>query len=192
MGRFFNKQIRIPQRLSGERKNMGDFKVINTQEEFDAAIKDRIARAEQTAETRVRAELQKDLDKAAGLETSVNSLTAERDSFKKQAEENATELSKLKGQMSENEKKLKAYEMDALKLKIAQENGIPVSERQRLTGETEEDIRKDAESFAKVFKAANNKGIPGFEQEDGVPSGETGERNLELKRLLGKIRKGDN
>ena len=170
---------------------MGDFRPINTQEEFDAAIKDRIARAEQTAETRVRTELKKDLDKVKDLESSVNSLTSERDGFKKQAEENAAEVTKLKTDMAESAKKLKTYEMDALKLAIAQESGIPISERGRLTGETEEEIRKDAEKFSKVFKAANNQGLPGFEQNEGVPSGEDGEKKLELKNLLGKIRKGD-
>ena len=171
---------------------MGDFKVISTQEEFDAAIKDRIARAEQTAEARVRAELKNDLDKVKTLEESVNSLTSERDGFRTKAEENAKEIETLKGQNAESEKKLKAYETDALKLKIAQESGIPISERNRLTGETEEEIRKDAESFAKVFKAANYQGLPGFEQNEGVPSGEDGEKRIELKSLLGKIRKGDN
>lgn len=171
---------------------MGDFKVISTQEEFDAAIKDRIARAEQTAEARVRAELKNDLDKVTTLESSIKSLTTERDGFRQKAEENATEITKLQGQITENDKKLKAYEMDALKLKIAQETGIPISERGRLTGETEEEIRKDADTFSKVFKAANNRGLPGFEQNEGIQEGESGEKRRELKDLLGKIRKGDN
>lgn len=182
---LFNIQIRDTAAGKRGKENMGEFKVINTQEEFDAAIKDRITRAEQTAETRVRAELKKDLDKVTTLEENVKNLTSEREGLTKKIET-------LESQNAENEKKLKTYEMDALKLKIAQESGIPISERNRLTGETEEDIRKDAESFAKVFKAANNQGLPGFEQNEGVPSGEAGEKRAELKSLLGKIRKGDN
>ena len=120
---------------------MGEFKAITTQEEFDAAIKDRITRAEQTAENRVRAEMQKELEEVNSLKSSVTSLTSERDSYKKQAEENAEEVKRLKGEADESAKKLKTYETDALKLKIAQETGIPISERGRLTGETEEEIR---------------------------------------------------
>lgn len=39
-------------------------------------------------------------------------------------------------------------------MRIAQEKGLPASMASRLTGETEEDIMKDAESLVQIFKTA--------------------------------------
>lgn len=49
--------------------------------------------------------------------------------------------------------KNKAYELSALKSKIARETGIPHDLSQRLSGETEKDIRADAKAFAASLSA---------------------------------------
>lgn len=107
---------------------MSEFKTINTQEEFDAAIKDRLER-----------ERNKYADYES-LKENVGTLTAERDTARQQlADANA---------------KIKTYETNSVKMRIAQEKGLPASMASRLTGETEEDIMKDAESLVQIFHTA--------------------------------------
>ena len=92
-----------------------EFTPINTQEEFDARVK----------------ELYGDVSDLQGqiqnLNTKVTTLTGERDT--------------LQG-------KVKGFETSALRQRIAREKGIPAEMADRLSGETEEDIRKDADTMA--------------------------------------------
>ena len=92
-----------------------EFTPINTQEEFDARVK----------------ELYGDVSNLQGqiqnLNTKVTTLTGERDT--------------LQG-------KVKGFETSALRQRIAREKGIPAEMADRLSGETEEDIRKDADTMA--------------------------------------------
>ena len=106
---------------------MSEFKPINTQEEFDAAIKDRLER-----------ERGKFSDYET-LKTQVGTLTTERDTAVQQ--------------LSDANAKIKTYETNSVKMRIAQEKGLPAEMALRLTGETEEDIAKDADSMVQIFKA---------------------------------------
>ncbi len=106
---------------------MSEFKPINTQEEFDAAIKDRLER-----------ERGKYADYET-LKTQVGTLTTERDTAVQQ--------------LSDANAKIKNYETNSVKMRIAQEKGLPAEMALRLTGETEEDIAKDADSMVQIFKA---------------------------------------
>lgn len=107
---------------------MADFTPINTQEEFDAAVSARLKR-----EREKYADYDTIKGQVAALENQVNTLTGEK---------------------AELEKKVKGHETSSVKMRIAQELGIPSAMADRLTGETEEDIRKDATSMASIFKAA--------------------------------------
>lgn len=104
------------------------FNPINTQEEFDAAIKDRLNR-----------ERQKYADYDA-LKEQVGTLTTERDTYKQQ--------------LDERDAKIKKYETDSVKTRIAQEKGLPASMASRLAGETEEEIMQDADNLAQIFRTA--------------------------------------
>lgn len=53
-----------------------------------------------------------------------------------------------------------AFEMSELKTRIAHEVGIPFDLSQRLTGENEDAIRKDAQSLAKLLKPQTPKSPP--------------------------------
>lgn len=55
-------------------------------------------------------------------------------------------------QVTELTARVQTYETDALKNRIAHEEGIPYDLAKRLTGSTEADIRKDAKNFAKMLK----------------------------------------
>ena len=141
---------------------MPEFTPINTQEEFDAAIKDRIARE--------RATLMKKYGDYDEIKASLTSLQEEKAGFEKTAKENADKITSLTDQLNAATGKVKAFEIDALKMKAATAAGIPVEFRNRLSGETEEEITKDAETFAKFFKDQNNKDIPIFKQHENVPT----------------------
>lgn len=126
---------------------MSEFKAIETQEAFDEAIKERLSRAERSVEEKYKGFLSpEDVEKKYS-----GYLSPE------QVEE------KYKGYLSpeEVEKKdsaIKRYETDSAKTRIALENELPYEMASRLSGETEEDIKKDAEAFAKLLKA--QKGAP--------------------------------
>ena len=51
-------------------------------------------------------------------------------------------------QVDELQSKLKSYELENLKIKIANQAGIPLDLASRLSGETEEEIKADAEKLA--------------------------------------------
>lgn len=63
-----------------------------------------------------------------------------------------TQNETLTGQVAELNTRVKTYETDALKTRIAHEVGIPFELASRLTGSTEAELRKDAQGFAKLLK----------------------------------------
>ena len=110
---------------------MADFKPINTQEEFDAAIGARLKRERDTISAQY-ADYNDLKGKVGTLETQVNTLTGEKEAL---------------------EQKVAGYETNSVKMRIAQELGIPGAMAERLTGDSEEAIRKDAEAMAAIFKS---------------------------------------
>ena len=108
---------------------MAEFEPILTQEAFDAAISQRIRRERET----VRKEFADyDQTKAALTEA------------QKKNEEHEASIAEL-------QKKIQGYETDSVKTRIALEKGIPLELRDRLTGTTEEELRKDADTLVKFL-----------------------------------------
>ena len=54
----------------------------------------------------------------------------------------------FEGKLAEKDNLIKDYEIKNLKYRIANENGIPLELASKLTGETEEDLKKDAETLS--------------------------------------------
>ena len=121
---------------------MSEFKPIETQEQLDAIIKDRLERAERSYNEKYQGYLSPDevntkvseLNKQ--LEELGNSLTNANDKAKTDAESIAS-----------LEAKIKVYETTSVKSRIAHEVGIPYELANKLSGETEDEIRKDAENL---------------------------------------------
>ncbi len=132
---------------------MSEFKPITTQEEFDTAISDRLAR-----------ERNKFADYES-LKTQVGTLTTERDTAVQQ--------------LNDANAKIKTYETNSVKMRIAQEKGIPAEMALRLTGETEEDIAKDADSMAQIFRATKG-AAPLFDNSNPVGN----ENDAALRKML--------
>lgn len=112
------------------------FTPINTQEELDQIIQQRLDRERRNIESRFS-----DYD---SLKNQVTDLTQKNTDAK-------TKLADAEKQISDLQNKVKGHELEELKTKIAQETGIPFALRGRLQGSTEEEIRKDAEVLAGVI-----------------------------------------
>ena len=50
--------------------------------------------------------------------------------------------------LAEKDNKIKEYELKDIKYRVATENGIPIELANRLKGETEEELKADAETFS--------------------------------------------
>nr|DAU73406.1 MAG TPA: protein of unknown function (DUF4355) [Caudoviricetes sp.] len=141
--RFFNIQKYQNHRIKRgkENKKMSDFEAIETREQFEEAVKDRL---EQERET-VRREFSGYLSPEAVEEKYKEYLSP------KDAEE------KYKGYLSPEDAANKdaaiaKYEKESKRVKVAMENGIPYELAGKLSGETEDEMKKDAEAFSKFLK----------------------------------------
>lgn len=63
-------------------------------------------------------------------------------------ENSLKEFEGYEDKLAEKDNKIKEYELKNLKYRIANENGIPLELASKLTGETEEDLKKDAETLS--------------------------------------------
>lgn len=107
---------------------MAEFEPITTQEQLDAALDSR---------------LQEELAKFSDYEE----LKKKNADYEKTLAANSKTIAQLQGQV-------KSYEVNSLKSHIARELGIPEGMAGRLCGETEEDIRQDAQTMAGFFSTS--------------------------------------
>lgn len=114
---------------------MADFKPITTQEEFDAAIKDRLARETKKYESYTSPE---DLKKIQdGHQQEIDTLKAT----------NASELKKKDDAIAEKDMKIKGYETNSVKMRIARETGLSYEAMDYIRGDDEEAMKKSAEAL---------------------------------------------
>lgn len=108
---------------------MADFKPINTQEEFDAAIADRLKREREKF--------------------------SDYDQLKNAAADHKKTVDGLNEQINNMKTQISAYETASVKTRIAHEMGLPYEFASRLSGSTEEEIKKDAQSMQAFVKSGN-------------------------------------
>ena len=130
---------------------MPDFKPIESQEALDAIIKDRIERAKKSAadETAKKYEGYLSPDDVKKHTDQITALT-------EKLNDSETKIADLTARNT-------AYEISSVKMKVAHEVGLPYELAERLTGTTEEDIRKDADALAKF--AVHPQATPDFSPE---------------------------
>lgn len=133
---------------------MSEFKPIETQEAFDAAIKDRLDRQKKS----VTDEIKKQYEGWISPED---------------AKKSADQIAALTGKLSDSENKIadltaknSAYEISSVKMKIAHETGLPYELAERLSGTTEEEIRKDAETLSQF--ASQPQATPSYSSEPPI------------------------
>ncbi len=141
---------------------MAEFKPITTQEELDQVLGERLKRERETA-----------LKPYADYEQ-----------IKK-------DLSTAQGQLAERDKtiaalgvKVKGYETDSAKTRIALAAGLPYEMRTRLTGETEDELKKDAELLVKQIGQQRKEDPAPLRNPEGTPPDK---KTAAFKGLLNKL-----
>ena len=150
---------------------MSEFKPITTQEEFDAAIKERLSREKAKYS---------DYDQ---LKSRVTELETENVGLKSTIE--ATNQSKADAdkQLEEMQNQISNYETANLRTRVALQHGLPYDLADRLQGTDEESLKADAERLAGYMKP-----------KESIPPLKTNEPNLgddkdaALKGMLHKMR----
>ena len=144
---------------------MSEFKVIETQEQLDAIIGERIRRAESKA-----AEKFADYDE---IKKQNDELTAQIADLTKQIKAKDEAIDGNTATVDELKAKIKDYETRSVKTRIAHEVGLPYQLADKLTGDDEDAIREDAKKMAAFVKipAAPIGGVePTHEEKDPVKS----------------------
>ena len=132
---------------------MSEFKVIESQEELDAIIKPRVERAIKKAKEEAKEE----------YKSSLKSLNDENSSLKSEVGQYKKSLESMKEkdeQITGLNKTIESYKREDLKRKIAVDCGLPFNLSNRIQGEAEESMRKDAESLSNFIKNSNPSVVP--------------------------------
>lgn len=125
---------------------MAEFKIIETQEQFDAAISERLKRDRESFAKRFEGykspeDLQKITD---GLNAQIKALEEEKSSF-------AATIKEKDAKIAESDK----YRTDLAKTRIALKAGLDIKYADRLRGKDEKEWEADAKDLAKDFAASH-------------------------------------
>ncbi len=118
---------------------MSEFKVIETQEEFDKLIQKRLERNTRETEERFKDYVSPD---------EVSKIKSDYETQIKDFKEKAANHDQVVSDLTQRATKA---ETSLMKTRIANENGIPLELAGRLVGTNEEELKKDAESFASLI-----------------------------------------
>ena len=124
---------------------MSDFKPIETQEQLNAVIGERISRAEEKA-----AEKYKDYD---DIKKQNADYVSQITDLQKQLQEQSDKIAGHQAEVDGLNAKVQEFESSSLKTRIALEAGLPYKMAERLNGEDEAAIKKDAEMMVKLMGA---------------------------------------
>lgn len=127
------------------------FKVIETQEELDNIIKNRIER------------VRKDYDGYMSAED-VNKL---KETYEAQVKEDGDKYTTLEKEKNDLMAKVKGYEVNALKTKVALAINLPMGATDYLKGETEEELTESAKALSSMFTPKGAE--PTTKKEEGKP-----------------------
>ena len=154
---------------------MGEFTPISTQEEFDSAIKDRLARerAKFSDYEDIKTQLAEANSKIAG--------------FEKTIETNQKAYDKLLSESNEKDTKIAGYEADALRTTVAINKKLPLNMRKYLQGTTEEELNASADEL--LESGVGQKPVPPL----GDPEPETlkDTKQKAMRDMLKKINGGE-
>ena len=153
---------------------MAESTAITTPEQFEAALKDRMDRYAKKFEGYTSP------DDLAKIKSDYDGQIA---TLTKTAEENAKKYAGYDKELAERDAKIKGYETASVKTRIAHEVGLPYELSGRLSGDTEDDIRKDAESLVGLIGKGH--------QTAPLASSETTEDKVKtaVKQLSEKLKK---
>ena len=121
---------------------MSEFKTIETQEELDNIVKERIRREREKFG---------DYDE---LKKRVSELESENGALKATVEETKQTIAESDARITELQGQVSNYETASLRTRIALQNGLPYDLADRLQGADEEALRADAERLAGFMRPA--------------------------------------
>lgn len=145
------------------------FKTIETQEELDAIIGERIERAKSS----VRKEYDEKYSDYDSIKDQIGKYNSEKESYEKQIKELNDKVSSF-DEISAQNKKL---QMDSLKVRVALENGLPYQMASRLNGDDEASIIKDAKMMKQYMPGKKLQPLKDTE-------GNINEKDEKFKKLL--------
>ena len=153
-----------------------EFTPITSQDQLNSIIGDRIRRAQETAEKKFEGYLSKE---------EVSKTIAE---YQKQIEEIKASHSEDSKTINDLSAQVKAYETASIKNRVAYEMGLPYGMASRISGETEEDIRKDAESLKELIGASKPQAPQAATEPRITQPSEKAIENAAYKKLLSTIK----
>lgn len=159
---------------------MAEFQTIETQEEFDAAIRSRLER-----ERNKYAEQLADYDATKKHVDEMNKQIADLNDALTLANE---KIATFDSQMADKDTTIKNYELRSVKTQIAHEYGLSYEAIEFLKGDDEDAIRKSADSLKTLVGATHSAPIATSEPTITANADEV-ERSQELRSLLSKLRK---
>lgn len=157
-----------------------EFKVIETQEDFDKAIQKRLARADREMQEKYREYLAP--DKVEELKQEYEKKVQKAEEELKAANEKIASHDQVVADLTT---RATTAENKLLKGRIANDAGIPLELASRLVGNNEEELKKDAESLASYLTP---KSAPPLRTTD--PAGGTGAQakiNSDMAAMLSQI-----
>ena len=164
---------------------MGEFEPITTQEQLDEIISSRLKR---------------DREATAKKYADYDDIKGKNDEYVKRIAElekaNGDLTKKYEGydsQILDLQNKCKEYEADRRKTDIALEYGLPYAFASRLRGDTDEDIRKDAQDIMAVMKDSGRKSTKAApSQSDDAGKGKPDGAKAAFAQLLTDLNVGGN
>ena len=147
---------------------MSEFKIIETQEELDNIVKERIRREREKFA---------DYDE---LKKRVSELETENGTLKTSIEETKKTITESEAQITDLQGKVSNYETASLRTRIALQNGLPYDLADRLQGTDEASLTADAERLAGFMRPAPVPQAPLKDVEPEVSSG----KELEMRQML--------
>lgn len=152
---------------------MSDFKIIETQEDFDKAIQSRLKQKDRELADKYKDYLSPD---------DVTALKADYDKqledANKLVEEANQKLSTFAETVSNLTQRAETAENKLLKNKVAYENKLPIELSDRLIGSTEEELKADAEKLSGILKPQGHGAPPLYTGTQTSQSGNTYEAGM--------------
>lgn len=152
---------------------MSDFKIIETQEDFDKAIQSRLKQKDRELADKYKDYLSPD---------DVTALKADYDKqledANKLVEEANKKLSTFDETVSNLTQRAETAENKLLKNKVAYENKLPIELSDRLIGSTEEELKADAEKLSGILKPQGHGAPPLYTGTQTSQSGNTYEAGM--------------
>lgn len=144
-----------------------EFTPIETQEQFDAMVKDRVERAKSAGAKDARKEFETQMKDLESIKEQLASKDSEIEALKAKITDFESEKKANEESYQGMQKELSELKLKALKTNVAIEAGLPADLADRLTGEDEETLKADAEKLASFV--GSKKVAPSFKTEE-VPT----------------------